>query len=44
MRRLIKYFAAGVCWILWFLLIDGSGVGFREQMRKIREWAEGPQL
>lgn len=39
MKKAIKYFLAIIAFILFFLLIDDSGVGFKDHMAKIKKWA-----
>lgn len=39
MKKYIKYFLAGIAYIVFFLFIDDSGVNFKEHMTKIKKWA-----
>lgn len=41
MRKIIKYVFGGITLLLFFLMIDPSGVGFKSHIKKIKDWANG---
>ena len=39
MRKLVKYFLGFFALLLFFFLLDDSGVGFKGHMKKLKDWA-----
>lgn len=39
--KLLKYPAGFVALILFFLIIDQTGIGFRNHMEAVKKWADG---
>lgn len=41
MRMIIKYVFGSIALLLFFVMIDPSGVGFKSHIKKIKDWANG---
>jgi hypothetical protein len=39
MKKVFKYFLGVLVMLLFFILIDDSGVGFMGYLKKIKDWA-----
>ena len=39
MKKFVKYILGGLALLLFFFLIDDSGVGFKAHIRKVKAWA-----
>ena len=39
MKKFAKYVIGGLALLLYFFLLDDSGVGFKGHMQKIKGWA-----
>ena len=39
MKKIAKYVIGALAFLLFFLLLDDSGVGFKGHMKRIKDWA-----
>ncbi len=41
--KILKYFFGFLLLLAFFLLIDPSGIGIKENIRSVRDWATGKE-
>ena len=40
MKKLLKYVLAAIGLLLFFFLLDDSGIGMKDRIKKAKSWAE----